>query len=106
MSGRRRHSRHVISNCEGTLRVFNEVTVQHGDNGNLLAIADRPHTHGEVLAMELMDGTRVRIPVRITGSRPILQSGSIRHQLLLVRFEDMRSTPAGDESEPPALVIG
>src|SRR6266545_3739780 len=93
MSGRRRHSRHVISNCKGTLCVLREVTVQHGNDGDLVAISDEPRTCGEVLTIELMNGTRVKTPVRVTECSLMVENGSIRHRVRLMLIEqDRRST--------------
>jgi hypothetical protein len=97
MSGRRRHPRYVMSNCEATLHVFSEVTVQQGES-DLIAIAGEARIRGEVLAIELMNGTLVRTPVRVADSRPIVKNGSIWHELRLMRLEqDAGSTTTGDE---------
>jgi hypothetical protein len=85
MSGRRRHPRYVMSNCEATLRVLSEVTVHEDEEWGLIAISDEPGTCGEVLTVELMNGSLVRTPVRVVESHPLVHNGSIRHRLALVQ---------------------
>jgi hypothetical protein len=88
----------VLSNCEGTLRVLSDVMVQHGAGEDLIATSDEPRTCGQVLTIELISGNSVRIPVRVAQSRPIVEDGSIRHVLMLVRLEqDDRLATIGDD---------
>jgi hypothetical protein len=84
MSGRRRYSRYVMSNCLGTLRVLSEVTVEQDPRGDLIAISDQPRTVGDVLTIELMNGSLLGAAVRVAETRPIVENGSIRHWLRLV----------------------
>ena len=97
MSGRRRHPRHVISNCQGALRVLRVVTVRHSDDGDLVAISDEPRTCGEVLTVELMNGTRVRARVRVTESRLMVENGSIRHRVRLMPIEQGHHATATEQ---------
>jgi hypothetical protein len=98
MSGRRRHPRYVMWNVEGTLRMVTDVMVQQDTRGNLIALSDQPRSCGEKLIIELTSGDLVRIPVRVAGSCPIVEDGSIRHLLTLVRLEqdDRSSVTAGN----------
>jgi hypothetical protein len=97
MFGRRRHPRHEISNCKGTLRVLCEVTVQHADEGHLVAISDEPRTCGEVLTIELMNGSRVRTPVRVTDCSLMVENGSIRHRVRLMPIGQGSRTAATEQ---------
>jgi hypothetical protein len=104
MSGRRRYPRYVISNCVGTVRVVSDVTVQQDARGDLIAISDQPRTCGEVLTIELMNVALVRTPVCVAENRPIVEHGSIRHRLRLVRRElDCGSMTADRADAPPVL---
>ena len=99
MSGRRLYPRYVMSNCVGTLRVSSDVTVHHDARGDLIAVSDQPRTTGDVLTIELMNGTLVSMSVRIAETRPIIENGSIRHWLRLVLLD---SDAAGATAGEPA----
>src|SRR5438093_1706728 len=103
MSGRRRQPRYVMSNFMGTLRVSSDVTVHHDARGDLIAISDQPRTAGDVLTIELMNGSLVTTSVRVAETRPILENGSIRHWLRLVLLEPDGGSTAG-ERDAPGLV--
>jgi hypothetical protein len=97
MSGRRIHPRYVLSNCIGALRVVTDLTAYQDARGDLTAVSDQPRTCGEELTIELINGN-VRIPVRVAQSRPIVEDGSIRHLLTLVRLDqDGRSGTTGGD---------
>jgi hypothetical protein len=98
MSGRRRHTRYVMSNFMGTLRVSSDVTVHHDARGDLIAISDQPRTAGDILTIEVMNGSLVTTSVRVAETRPILENGSIRHWLRLV----LESTGGSTTSERAA----
>jgi hypothetical protein len=103
MSGRRRHPRYVMSNFIGTLRVSSDVTVHHDARGDLIAISDQPRTTGDVLTIELMNGTLVSAAVRVAETRPILENGSIRHWLRLVLLEPDGGSTAGERAAATAV---
>ena len=87
MLGRRRHQRYVIAHSTGTLQVSSEVTVEQRDGTNLIAISNEARVPGEMLVIELVDGSRhVHTPVRVADSRPIVVAGSVRHRLSLIRI--------------------
>jgi hypothetical protein len=87
-----------MSNCVGTLRVSHDVTVQQDARGDLIAMSDHPRTSGEVLTIELMNGTLVRTSVRVAETRPIVENGSIRHWLRLVRLESDGGSTTGERA--------
>jgi hypothetical protein len=69
------------------LQVSSEVTVQQGDGTDLIAISREARTPGEMLIIELVDGsTHVHTPVRVADSRPIIVAGSVRHRVSLIRI--------------------
>jgi hypothetical protein len=96
MSGRRRYPRYVLSNNAGTLKILNDVTVQADARGHLIAVGDQPRTCGEMLTVELANGTLLRRAVLVAEVRPIVDGGSIRHWSRLVPVEVQgRSTTGG-----------
>jgi hypothetical protein len=98
MTGRRRHPRYVMSNFIGTLRVSSDVTLHRDARGDLIAISDQPRTVGDVLTIELTNGTLVSTSVHVAETRPILQNGSIRHWLRLVLLESNGGSTVGESA--------
>jgi hypothetical protein len=94
MAGRRKHRRYVVPNLKATLRVVTDVTVQHDGRGSLTAISDQPRPCMEELSIELIGPNHVTIPVRVAGSCPIVEDGSIRHLLRLIALDQSSGSGA------------
>jgi hypothetical protein len=82
-----------MSHCDGALRILSDVTVRHMAEGDLVVISDKPRTCGEVLTLELMNGTLVRTHVRVESSMEVVERGTIQHELRLVRLEPIYKGP-------------
>ena len=88
MLGRRRHQRYAIEDSTGTLLVSSDVTVEQRDDAELIAISTEAHAAGELLVIELEDGsTHADTEVRVADSYPIIVAGSVRHRLRLIRID-------------------
>ena len=84
MSGRRSDYRYDVMNTEGTLRVLRDVTVQHGNGEQFIAITDEPTSSGELLTLEHVEnGEQLATQVCVIDSRLVVVSGSLRYRLVL-----------------------
>jgi hypothetical protein len=96
MVDRRDHERLALRvPLEGTVRVLKDVVVEHGTARELVVVSQAPAVVGEDMTLDLMGGAAcVTLRVRVLESRPVLVSGTLRHQ---VRLSVLDST--GRESD-------
>ena len=68
-----------------------DIVVHTTETGEMLVIDAEPRTPGESLTIETVSNGHVaRISVKVVASRPIIQGGTVLHQLLLESFEENR----------------
>ncbi len=91
MQGRRRHTRFSFVKSEGMLTVMRDIVVHTTETGEMLVIDVEPRTPGESLTIETISkGDVATIPVTVVACRPIIQGGTVLHQLLLKSREENR----------------
>ena len=84
MLGRRRHMRFSILKSEGLLTVLRDVVVHPTETGEFVVIDREPRAPNERLTIETMlNGELATIPVTVMSSRPVIQDGTVFHELLL-----------------------
>jgi len=88
MAGRRGSPRFEIANAEGVLRVLRDVTLDHSNAREVVAIAAEPGLRGEIVTVHV-PGNRVGVKAKVVESRPVIVDGTVRHRL--------RLTPVGKE---------
>jgi hypothetical protein len=94
MSGRRSHARFVVASNDGVLQVARDVSVVSCER-ELVAISREPETIGDALTLEMIvDGHVEQVAVRVSGSQPIVDAGSIRYRIQLARVD-----PGGGSSD-------
>ena len=96
MLGRRKHSRFLLAEpVDGSLRVREEVTIEHWSEEEVVVLSPEPCPAEERLSLEVPGNLRHRVNVRVSESRPaITDDGSIRHRLRLVIEGDATETVA------------
>ena len=95
MLGRRRHPRFILAEpIEASLRVRDEVAVQSWSDHEVVVLSPEPLRPEERATLEVHNGARRRVNVRVAESRPeIAVDGAIRHRLVL-SIEDHGGTVA------------
>ena len=101
MSGRRSYPRfNIMPSPEGVLSVVRDVTVQRADRDEFLVIGRAAGVVGEVLTIELADGTeRSGARVQVVDSVPVIVDGSVRHRLRLRRVPEVPGMPGRDDEQ-------
>ena len=86
MLGRRKHSRFLlVEPVDGSLRVREEVAIEHWSEEEIVVLSPEPCRAEERLTLEIPGNLRLRVDVRVSESRPtVTDDGSIRHRLRLV----------------------
>ena len=88
MSGRRNHSRITFLNSHGVLRISRDVVIEKAAGNEFVAVSSEPGGTGDVLTIAFSEkGHRQTDTVRVTGSRPILVDGVVKHELHLERLD-------------------
>lgn len=89
MFGRRGYQRFDVGGTvQGVLQVVRDVVVQSAGEGDWCVLGREPGVVGELLTLEGGEADRPqRQKVRVTGSRPVLVNGAVRHQLQLEACE-------------------
>jgi hypothetical protein len=102
MLGRRKHSRFLLAQpVNGSLRVREEVAIEEWNDNEIVILSPEPYRADEHLTLELSAGSRRRLSVKVSESRPIVVAdGAIRHRLRL-SIED--HGPSGAEQEGGGL---
>ena len=76
----------IRPSAEGTLRVGQDVVLERFDGRQIIAITEEPAIVESVMTLEIHrdegDEPIVR-QVRVAGSQPIVDGGSVRHRVLL-----------------------
>ena len=85
MLGRRSYERFsLVPPVEGTLRIFQDVILNRGEDGELVAYGREPGIVGELLAVDdAQSHGSASLVVRVVESRPVIVQGSVRHRLRL-----------------------
>lgn len=85
MSGRRYHARFAVRpSPEGVVRVPRDVMVQTDGGSDVVVISPLPGVIGEVLILELSNGTHgASLRVQVAASGPIVVGSVVRHRLRL-----------------------
>jgi len=86
MLGRRKHLRFLmVEPVDGSLRVREEVAIEHWSEEEIVVLSPEPCRAEERLTLEIPGNLRLRVDVRVSESRPaVTDDGSIRHRLRLV----------------------
>ena len=86
MLGRRKHLRLLkVEPVDGSLRVREEVAIEHWSEEEIVVLSPVPCPAEERLTLEIPGNLRLRVDVRVSESRPaVTDDGSIRHRLRLV----------------------
>ena len=91
MQGRRRHTRFSFVRSEGMLTVLRDIVVHTTDTGEFSIVDAEPRIPGELLTIEtISNGDVATIPVTVVACRPIIQRGTMLHELLLKTSEESR----------------
>ena len=93
MSGRRNHSRFAVVS-EGVLRVILDVDVPSGTGQDLIVISTDAVIPGDVMTIEYIDRAGTTGQVRVVESRPVMVSGSMRHEVRLRPLDEDGREPA------------
>ena len=85
MLGRRSYERFsLVPPVEGTLRIFQDVVLERGQDGDLVAYGREAGIVGEVLAIDDAQAhVKAGLMVRVVESRPVIVQGAVRHRLRL-----------------------
>jgi len=96
MLGRRKHLRFLmVEPVDGSLRVREEVAIEHWSEEEIVVLSPEPCRAEERLTLEIPGNLRLRVDVRVSESRPaVTDDGSIRHRLRLVIEGDATETVA------------
>ena len=94
MLGRRKHLRFLmVKPVDGSLRVREEVAIEHWSDKEIVVLSPEPCRAEERLTLEIPGNLRLRVDVRVSESRPaVTDDGSIRHRLRLVIEGDAAET--------------
>ena len=94
MLGRRKHLRFLmVEPVDGSLRVREEVAIEHWSEEEIVVLSPEPCRAEERLTLEIPGNLRLRVDVRVSESRPaVTDDGSIRHRLRLVIEGDAAET--------------
>ena len=85
MLGRRKHPRFLLAEpLDASLRVRDEVAIQSWDDHQVVVLSPEPLRAEERATLEVHNGARRRVSVRVAESRPeMAMDGAIRHRLVL-----------------------
>ena len=94
MLGRRKHLRFLmVEPVDGSLRVREEVAIEHWGDEEIVVLSPEPCRAEERLTLEIPGNLHLRVNVRVSESRPaVTDDGSIRHRLRLVIEGDAAET--------------
>ena len=85
MPSRRRHARYLLNEpLGGTLRVREEVAIEHWSDDEVVVLSTEPSRPAEDLVLERVDASPRRVAVTVEESRPVVAAdGLLRHRLRL-----------------------
>ena len=112
MSGRRSHSRFVVSRpWNGAMRMLRDVVVQLTGDNELQAFSHAPAIVGEEMTLDVMGaGDTVGFRVKVLESRPVMIDGAVRHRVRLAVLDpkaiERVPGPAKADAGSPVVPLG